>query len=608
MAFVYKSEFERFNILNKQNDLGPGEYLDKNPKPESRQNQEPFLSSFNGTVEFKNENPGPGAYYKDFQKIKNLRNLMKSENNQNMNYLKARVKNDIIYIKRNEKFGFDSTTKRFNFNNNFNPGPGYYFPSIINNKDKNINNKPIINKENKKFKYIKIKSPAKIDFTPNFVIEGNKHNNQFRKTFQYDNFGCRPKLFNFRKYREFIESNDSNSFASTNYSDVKNNKKFFDTIFFNIKNSLKNNNDNNNEKNNLIKKIYKNSSYNKNTFKMRNNLCKKNNKRKKKIKNELDDLIENKNPGPGYYFDYIHDTGIHAAKPKSKYYQFFDSKEKRFHSLNKSWTHLGPGEYFIANENKDDNEEDIVHIPFGSNSIRNNSFISPNINPGPGEYEIESFTNGAEIDLILECNKKFGITGERFNENKYIMRDKYKFPGPGYYNPKTSSININNNYIKNFNIFSHLNKHKSKKKKHKLKNSDNQFINGVNLSVEEFKYKEKIPPIGYYYPEYFYTIEYKNKKKVLDSKQDGICFNRTVSQNLKKTYSTSDLLGPGYYNNNKQRKKIFYQIKPPFHSSCERGLIPKNKEKYNINLNDLKQYYMNEYFKWNKKSYNINFM
>ena len=73
-------------------------------------------------------------------------------------------------------------------------------------------------------------------------------------------------------------------------------------------------------------------------------------------------------------------------------------------------------------------------------------------------------------------------------------------------------------------------------------------MNGVNASIEEYKYKEEIPPVGYYFPEFFNTIDYNNKKKVLDSRHDGISFNTTVSHGLKKSSSTADLLGPGYYN------------------------------------------------------------
>ena len=616
MAFVFKSDNDRSIILNNQSDLGPGEYLDKNTTIEYKQHQEPFLSSVNGTLKIKNENPGPGAYYRDVQQIKNKKNLIKSEYSNNIDSIRAQVTRDHINLKKIEIFGFDSKVKRFsNGNNRENetPGPGYYFPSILNKTIKNNNNK--IKIDNNKY-FIKLKSKSsseKIGIPSTFVIQSN--NSKLRKTFQYDNFGCRPKIFNMRKYKEFIELNNS-SFASTNYSD---NKKLVKSFYHNSSIKESNSMNNNKELTNYIKKIYKNNSMNKNSLNCRINICKKINKKKRKSKNILERIIENRSPGPGYYFDSINNNiGIKPAKPKSDSYQFFGTKSNRFYNLNKSWTKLGPGEYFNSKENEDNNQnDDVVHIPFGSNEKRGNSFLgleSKKMNPGPGEYEIESFTNNAEFDMFSDCNKQFGISGERFND-KYTMKDKYNSPGPGYYNPNYDFIKplFNDNIkLNKKNIFMKIhNKYNNSNfiiEKNKLKNLDNPFLNGKNSSVEEFKNKEKIPPVGYYYPEFFNTIDYKNKKKILDSNQDGVCFNRTISNKIKKSSSTSELLGPGYYNNVENKKAIYFQIKPPFHSSSERGLIPKKKEKYNLNINDFRKYYMKEYFNWNKKSFNINFI
>ena len=616
MAFVYKSDNDRSILLNNQSDLGPGEYLDKNTMIEYKQHQEPFLSSVNGTLKIKNENPGPGAYYKDVQQIKNKKNLIKSEYSQNIDSVRAQVTGDHINLKKIEIFGFDSKVKRFqNGNNRENetPGPGYYFPSILNRNIKN--NKKIKNDNNKNFMKLKSKlSNEKIGLPSNFSIQSN--NSKLRKTFQYDNFGCRPKIFNMRKYKEFIELNNS-SFASTNYSD---NKKLMKSFYHNSSIKESNSIDNNREPKKDIKKIYKNNSMNKNSLNCRINFCKKINKKKIKSKDGLERIIENGSPGPGYYFDsFNNNIGIKAAKPKSDSYQFFGTKSNRFYNLNKSWTKLGPGEYFNSKENEDNNQDDdVVHIPFGSNGKRDNSFLgleSKKMIPGPGEYEIESFTNNAEYDIFSDCNKQFGISGERFND-KYTMKDKYNSPGPGYYNPNYDFIKplINDNIkLNKKNIFLKIhNKYNNNSnyvvEKNKLENLDNPFLNGKNSSVEEFKNKEKIPPVGYYYPEFFNTIDYKNKKKILDSNQEGVCFNRTISNKIKKSSSTSELLGPGYYNNVDNKKAIYFQIKPPFHSSSERGLIPQKKEKYKFNLNDFRKSYMKEYFNWNKKSFNINFI
>ena len=165
MAFIYRAEKDR-NIFQISTSLvGPGEYLDKMPKISPRQNQEPFLSSADKLLDTKNQNPGPGTYYKDTQKIKNLRNLQKSIHNKNIDLVVARINKDTITLRPVEKLGFDTKVKRFNYNNalssnnefNSTPGPGQYFPSILNKtKKKNIN---------KIFKNKRIKlNKSKLDF------------------------------------------------------------------------------------------------------------------------------------------------------------------------------------------------------------------------------------------------------------------------------------------------------------------------------------------------------------------------------------------------------------------------------------------------------------
>ena len=622
MAFVYKSENNYNSIYNFENDLGPGEYIGRNQKPEPRQNQEPFNTSVQRNFIEENEIPGPGAYYKDFQKIKNLRNLFKAEHNQNIDSVRAQVKKHIICLRKTEKLGFDIKSKRFNYDNNNNeditPGPGQYFPSIINNEEK-YKNKNIKPRENNgRLTFFKTRNNFSPDMTgfSNFIIDG-ANNSNCRKTFQYDNFACRPKIFNIRKYREFMELNDSNSFISTNYSDYKKKKEKLMNSFYYSNNNSNNSKIINNKKivernNNQNQKRYKNNSDKKNALNYRINFCQKINKRKINNKNLLEKLMENKTPGPGYYFENIHDTGINPVKPKSFYLQYFGSKVNKFQSLRKPWTELGPGQYFNSSQNLENKEDPFLDIPFGVKDERKNTFLcldNTKMNPGPGEYECQSFTINAKNDLNSEVNQQFLNNGERFND-KYVMKDKYNAPGPGYYDPKIETIALHNEKLnKNYvNQFLNLNRPKFKRKYKKKKLEKNQFINGVNRSVEELKYKEKIPPVGYYFPEFFNTIYYKNKKKVIDSKREGIGFNRTITNGLKKSSSTPDILGPGYYNIINNRKNIYFQVNPPFHSSCERISPPVKKEKTKLNIDDYKKYYMKEFFNWNKRSFNVNFI
>ena len=140
MAFIYRANKDP-NIFNISSSVvGPGEYLDKLPKFSPRQNHEPFLSSSDKFLDNKNETPGPGTYYKDTQKLNNLKNIQKSIHNKNMDLVVARVKKDIITLCPAEKLGFDTKAKRFISNTMLQsqselsktPGPGQYFPSILN--------------------------------------------------------------------------------------------------------------------------------------------------------------------------------------------------------------------------------------------------------------------------------------------------------------------------------------------------------------------------------------------------------------------------------------------------------------------------------------------
>ena len=641
MAFIYRAEKER-NIFQISTSLvGPGEYLDKMPKISPRQNQEPFLSSADKLLDTKNQNPGPGTYYKDTQKIKNLRNLQKSIHNKNIDLVVARINKDTITLRPVEKLGFDTKAKRFNYNNalssnnefNSTPGPGQYFPSILNKtKKKNINkifkNKRIkLNKSKLDFlNQKKIISKEKSLSTMIIESDSNKLNNKLKRTFQYDNFACRPKLFNIRKYKEIMENNDSISLSSTNNSDQKNMTKFnkfmrtYELFGFNKLKEM-NNSINNNEfegKNEIFEFNKNKEPMNRSTMKFRINFCKQKNKikSKKNLDDAIDRLLDGKNPGPGYYFDNIINLEPHSKKLiKSKSGDFF-SKEERFHSLEKPWTDLGPGEYININpENiskkmkKRDNPSNI-DIPFGSTEKRNNTFLcleSTIDNPGPGDYEQQPFTAEAEKEGLIDT--QFGFTGERFND-KYTMRDRYRNPGPGYYKSQMNSIWYNTKKIKNQNQRMLLNPFKldDKTRNKKKQEEKNKFLNGKYSSYDEYKYKDNVPPVGYYYPEYFSTIEYKNNLISLNATNSDVCFNRTLSKRLKKSDSAPNIVGPGYYNINKEKINLNNIFHAPFNSSSLKNSLPEKKKKYRMNLEEIGRYYMKEYFKWNKKSFNVLFV
>ena len=640
MAFIYRADNDRDLFQKSSSLVGPGEYLDKIPKISPRQNQKPFLSSTDKLIEQENKNPGPGTYYKDTQKLKNLRNLEKSRHNKNIDLVVARISKDTITLRPAEKLGFDTKAKRFDFNNilssnndfNSTPGPGQYFPSIFNKaKKKNIIKNKRIKLNKSKLDFSKSKKTISIEKPfSTMVIESNtsKMNNKLKRTFQYDNFACRPKLFNIRKYKEIMDNNDNISFTSTNNSDQKNITKFNNfmktcEIFgLNKKKEMNNSSSTNDiEGKKEIYDFYKNKEpMNRSTMKFRINYCKQKNKikLKKNIENAIDKLLEGKSPGPGYYFEDINNLEPRPKKLIKTISNDFLSKEERFYTLKKPWTDLGPGEYIdinkekITKKRKRKENPTNIEIPFNSTEKRNNTFLCLERtidNPGPGDYEQQPFTSEVEKEGLVDT--KFGFTGERFND-EYIMRDRYKAPGPGYYKSQMNSIWYNAQKIKNRNKNERmlLNPYRSgeKTKYKKIQIEKNKFLNGKYFSFDEYKFREKVPPVGYYFPEYFSTIEYKSKLNLLNARNSEVCFNRTISNRLKKSDSAPNIIGPGYYNINREKVNLYNNLHAPFNSSTLKKSFPDKKEKYRMNLEEISKFYMKEYFKWNKKSFNVLFV
>ena len=647
MAFIYRADRDPNIFHISSNVVGPGEYLDKKPKISPRQNKEPFLTSAEKFTNQKNETPGPGTYYQDTQKLNNIKKIEKSNYNYNNDLVFARIKENIVTLPPTEKLGFDSKAKRFipdgfiKTNSYFykTPGPGQYFPSIIN-EAKNANNKnKRFNQNNSKLTFIKSYSTSNMNISQekiglaSVIIESKNNNsnkkekNKLRKTFQYDNFACRPKLYNLHKFKEIMQYNNinsnnnktcnenMNSLYSTNYSDNKNrtrnkqNCRIFDINeeYNMMKNSERKYNNGNSELRKEILDFFK--TYNsicKNSMKSRINFCKKRNKKKidNKSINYFDKLLEAKSPGPGYYFDIL-------CKPiKYSKIQNYFTKEKKFHQLKKPWTQLGPGQYFIASNTRNKSNSNNKDIPFGSIEKRNNTFLcleNTINNPGPGNYEFQPFTKDIEKDEHPLVDVQFGFTGERFNDN-YTMRDRYNAPGPGYYISNNDN-KINNN--KDLKSLIHPSKTREIFNIKKIPNSnENQFLNGKYTSLEEYKFRDNVPPVGYYCPEYFSTIEYKNRINLMNSKNADICFNKSITKSLKKSDSAPNIVGPGYYITNKEKKKNSNNDKkhPPFFSSQEKKSFPEKKQKIIINIRDLNKYHMSDYFQWNKKSFNVIFV
>ena len=223
--------------------------------------------------------------------------------------------------------------------------------------------------------------------------------------------------------------------------------------------------------------------------------------------------------------------------------------------------------------------------------------VEKNEIPGPGEYTLKSFTtspNGRKTQSTSPKGK-FGTNEKRFVD---IVNTKWKYcvPGPGYYNPeeiKTQSFRPFKTFYKN--KFFNINKNKNL----------NLPIKNIVLDSKQLN-KERAPPIGLYNPDMAFTIDYKNKKKVFETKNNKVAFDSTYNKKKKKSKKSdsNDNIGPGYYYHEKINKNL--RPSPQFHLSDY-----DSRKKWFINSNPNigpGQYDINNYFDWNKKSFNINFV
>ena len=645
MAFVFKSEREVTSDKIKTNSiLGPGEYL---PLTETRNytvNKEPFLCSLKEPTQKINDVPGPGAYYHDDTLIKYLKNIQNEKISEQNDKVHLIAKGGSVDLHPNtEKIGFNSKTKRFRvWGFDLSPGPGQYFPLSVKKKDKaaKLREEEYFSKQKIKIKKInefqRIPTiPSKIqEFGFEILDNGSlvqKQNPDMYKTFsgeKGDTVGPGSyeieKPSNWRKTgtewsklkveRDFNKKiktgkNSSICLTSTNYSETGNNTKnsFYSPTNSNSIRKLNyaSNETENSSQKNLINitspetGLTRNRLKEKNIFKCRILNCMRFNGKKVNKKETFETVIRGNFPGPGYYYDPFR-TSSFFIKPTPEFKQFFGSKLERFPSNNTEQNNLGPGEYY----EKDMNKTSTGFAPFSSKANRfYASFIPENKSeiPGPGEYTLKGFTSKPFTTKATSLTPKarFGSNEKRFVD---IINNKWKYsvPGPGYYNPEEIKFDWDNKYTKTFygkNIFK------------LITNSNNK-----NIQLRKFFFdkknilkKEKSPPIGTYNPGMIFSIDYNNRKKVFETKNNKVAFKSTFNKKKKKMKNKIDPhninIGPGYYYHEKKNKNL--KPSPQFYiSSHESDKWFKNA---NPNVGPGK-YDIDNYYDWNKKSFNINFV
>ena len=648
MAFVFKSERDVAGEKIKTDSiLGPGEYLPLTEPRNYKVNKEPFLSSLKEPAPKINDVPGPGAYYHDDTLIKYLKNIQNEKISEQNDKVHLIAKGGSVDLHPNtEKIGFNSKSKRFKvYGLEGGPGPGQYFPMNLKKKDKasKLREEEFFSKQ--KIKMLKINEFQRIPTIPSKIQEFGfdildngsliqKQNPDMYKTFsgeKGDTVGPGSyeieKPDNWRKtgtewsklkverdFNKKIKTAKSTStyLSSTNYSDTWNNTKnsFYSPTQtnFNKKITYTTNETENQVPPNILttsssdtiknnKNKNKIKTKEKNIFKCRIVNCMRFNGKKLKKKETFETVIRHNYPGPGYYYDPFR-TSSFFFKPTPEFKQFFGSKLERFTPTNTEQNNLGPGEYFDKTMNK----TSIGFAPFSSKTNRfHASFIPENKSdiPGPGEYTLKGFTSKpiSTKSNSITPKAKFGSNEKRFTD---IINNKWKYsvPGPGYYNSEEKKLDFNNKYEKTFygkNIFKLVN--------------NNYKINPFQKIIfkKNVLGKEKSPPIGTYNPGMVLSIDYNNKKKAFEAKNKKVAFRSTYDKRKKKIKTKIDPyninIGPGYYYH--EKKKTDLKPSPQFYINSY------ETDKWFQNANpDVGpgKYDINNYYEWNKRSFNINFV
>lgn len=625
MAFVYRAD-RNMNLQNKeQNDTYPGKYFNQSSlikdidKQSSEFQSNSIRNIFNSKKE--NETPGPGSYdshiltynepyYNKRSKSKDIYEAVKN------NLMSKEI---IKFLEKNQNIAFNSRGQRFNYmvedleKKKKLPGPGSYSPNVSSINNNNTDCSTVLNQNNS--------SKRSFDYSKNFPTT---HSNLRTETipskgnlgYEYDKEGIKKMITN-PNFNYSIEKNIKNeSSIGPGYYNIDIKKKEHGINWSKTR-------DEKNPKYNIIK--YKKSlkplteleqDYIENK-KMRDNKNKTMPNRKKngkqpifnymmnrrynmikKMKNKMEsekELIFETTPGPGYYAPDIdkifYETQINKTRNKS-----FQSTSPRFKTktLSDLDDKIGPGYYYESTKPKkikkdkltkghliNVNKKDVESSAFEISMIKEKFKI-----PGPGYYEIF----GPQFPKAISTNHNFGFNGDRF---KKLNDEKFNYPGPGYYFwnkdylTRTTRSLSKNNFNNNKKLFT---------------NSKLDLINVKEITKYE-KEKYIVPPIGLYNPYIITSIDYNNKSKI-NSFIDKTLVGFGSQEKKRSNFISKDnnkLVGPGIYY--KSSSKITKQNNAPFN---------QNDKRFDYNMKNENpgpgSYEVNSFEEWNKKSHNILFV
>ena len=651
MAFVFREK--KVKKIRPNTALGPGQYLPITDTKIIKSNvgRAPFESNVKKLLkiyEDNKNNPGPGIYYKDNleEKSRIIENLSKIKySNQTENLLQEKylyrtgnnTKTKYNINKTKELLGFEVKDKRFKQELNDYPGPGKYFQE---NKEAN-NNKlraksaiefkkqrksqnvdrgipiPSIPYNDNGFELGENNSLVKLEDPNTFLMfRGDKIESVGPGTYELDNpndwHKRGPSWSKMRVQRcsdnteKKISSNNFSKFSTRPQSAFELSKNNFSTNT-SIGKSMTN-------RTTTLQMLKNNREKRKaNILQMRKDI--KDELQKKRINSnrapllpdeyyeEMEKLNNQQIPGPGYYINMVKESDFYkSSKPYPEFKQFFLSNNDRFNEI-KSNEELGPTTYFQQNIyynssfntgaiQKSFNVNKNKEAPFLTRTKRFKSTknkLSNFDNPGPGAYN-PKLKKDIEPNKFGNFNNTFNFRQNRFGQTQSQLKWQLETPGPGdYINPYSATGTANTLFINGLYIDIRRGKELLRPKSKK----QTSFIRPNT---------EKSPPVGTYDPQKVLTIAYNNKKiskNRKDNEKLKIAFESHIKEGKKSVEKNN--LGPGLYYRELPPKGM--PIASPFQSGAQRmkiGSIGSGLEPGHYDVQN--------YFEWNKKTFNVTYL
>jgi hypothetical protein len=607
MAFVVRSERKIDLNQGEINELGPGHYI----SPEFVKPQEPAKMPFNtytyrNTENKKNDVPGPGSYEYDDRYEKIAKMLHQSRGREKAEplykYLEYNFNKlgpySLLIDGDSKKAAFGSKDKRFKIDKTVTevPGPGFYT------KQSAIEGSPDTRSvENSTLKITKASpnkktgSPRRLVTIPakmqSFGYEVNEKgelvmNQDPDKNIRYrgtKNDTVGPGSYNVVRSKDWVKNSVDWSKGKTHTGSRSNLSTLahstdaqteisheLNSIGANVKKSL----DTVKVKNGR-ERIFKQITENRKKL-----LSLNNNKDSEAL---VEKFLFSEKPGPGYYFK-EEETKAMSRKPEK--FQIFGSSSPRFpgnHLSEIEGSEMGPGYYYkeishIERMKMEQMKRSIAMKYVSKNSgsaERSKQEKEEMINKlGPGLYEPKIPPKKAVTSI-----GNFGSLQKRFLEEQ---AEKESLPGPGSY------------------VSADVWRH-SAEKESKQDLVRKYFTRRNEQTSKEHVEKEKfeVPSVGTYENDKLYSMAYQVSQKS-NAYQSVIAPFASMQKRFDgNSNKTTDNIGPGMYY--KEKKPASQQIFPPFKGGAERSKDPLA----NSLIPGPGDYNQNNYFDWNKKSFNI---